>query len=169
MTDRLSSSIDIDLIRRVLAYCPETGRFTWLVQRGTKRPGSAAGSNLDSYHAVTVAGTTFRSHRLAVLFMTGCFPDRHMDVDHRDGNKRNNAWVNLRVVTRTVNTQNLQRAHKSNRSGLLGAHWNSQESKWQSHIKINGVNVYLGRFDTAQKAHEAYMTQKRKHHVGCTI
>ena len=41
--------------------------------------------------------------------------------------------------------------------------------KWRSQITIEGVTQYLGLFETAQQAHEAYVSVKRQVHEGCTL
>jgi hypothetical protein len=100
--------------------------------------------------------------------MTGRFPDGQ--IDHRDGDKDNNRWGNLRDVTRLVNQQNQRRAHRSNRSsGLMGATWSKASKKWQSGIKLNGKFIYLGSFETPEEAHATYISAKRRLHEGCTI
>lgn len=104
-----------------------------------------------------------------LLLMTGDSPPDDMTVDHIDGDKLNNRWSNLRVVTQAVNNQNLRSARVGSKSGLIGAHWNKQDKKWQAGIRINGKNVHLGKFDTPEEAHAAYIAKKREVHDGCTI
>lgn len=161
--------MDRDSICRVLAYEPDTGIFRWKEARGPKRVDDVAGSMLGEYFSVRVFGKTLLAHRLAVLIMTGTMPDTAMTVDHRDGDKLNNRWENLRVVTQGVNNQNLRRARVGSKSGLIGAHWNKRENKWQAAIRINGKVTHLGRFNTAEEAHAAYISKKREVHDGCTI
>jgi len=70
-------------------------------------------------------------------------------------------------VPRNLNQQNMRRAHKRSRSGLLGV--GKRDGRWYARIAINDAEVWLGRFDTAQQAHEAYLAAKRQMHDGCTI
>jgi hypothetical protein len=42
---------------------------------------------------------------------------------------------------------------KKNRSGLRGADLCKRTGRWRAHATINGKQVYLGRFDTAEQAH----------------
>lgn len=155
--------------RKVLSYDESTGHFRWLVQRGPVKAGAAAGSKLGDYLSIRVFGKTYLSHRIAVLVVTGEWPTKGMDVDHIDGNKLNNAWANLRVVDKRTNNQNLRRARTGSRSGLIGAHWDGSVNKWLAGIRINGRNTYIGRFDTPEEAHAAYIAAKRQFHAGCTI
>jgi hypothetical protein len=55
-------------------------------------------------------------------------------------------------------------AKRNNKSGLLGAHYYSSRDCWESRIMVNGVKTFLGYFDTAQEAHEAYMIAKSTLH-----
>lgn len=107
----------------------------------------------------------YQEHRVAWLWMTGDWP---ADViDHRDGNKQRNVWANLRGVTVAVNRQNQRHAQMGSKSGLLGVCANG--GKWQAQIGHEGANLYLGLFDTKELAHQAYLSQKRSLHPGCTI
>jgi len=161
----------IDTVIHLLAYNDLTGEFVWK-NRQTNRVaiGSVAGSKnrKDGYIRIGISKKIYAAHRLAFIFMTGDWPPE--DVDHIDGNKANNSWNNLRLASDQVNAQNLRRAKSSNKSsGLLGSFFNKSVNRWMSMIMIDGKNKYLGLFDTPEQAHEAYLTQKRKHHLGCTI
>jgi hypothetical protein len=43
------------------------------------------------------------------------------------------------------------------------------KNKFYAHITCSGKNNYLGGYDTAQEAHEAYVVAKRKLHEGNTL
>lgn len=76
-------------------------------------------------------------------------------VDHIDGNGFNNTRRNLRLATHQENIRN-SRKYRRTASGYKGVHWNKQSRKWQAEIIVNGKEVYLGRFNDALEAHEAY-------------
>lgn len=154
---------------RKIAYDPLTGIFAWKVACGPVKAGSIAGSRLGRYWSIRLGKKTHLAHRVAVLMMTGAFPPADMTVDHIDGNHLNNAWSNLRVVSQTTNAQNIRKARQGSKSGLIGAHWNEERARWQSAIKVDGRNKYLGIFPTMEEAHAAYVEAKRRFHVGCTI
>lgn len=41
--------------------------------------------------------------------------------------------------------------------------------RFQAKIQIDGKRTYLGTFNTAIEAHQAYVAVKRRLHSGCTI
>ena len=93
-------------------------------------------------------------------------------VDHINGNRGDNRLCNLRDVSRKINTQNRKSASINNSCGLLGVSEHKgvgKSGRFVAGIYIEGKRKHLGVFDTAQQAHEAYLTAKRKYHEGCTI
>lgn len=45
---------------------------------------------------------------------------------------------------------------RTNKSGYKGVSWHAGGKKWQAHVRIEGVNQYLGLFGTPEEAHAAY-------------
>jgi hypothetical protein len=162
-----NGALTADRVREVLAYDPETGRFTWRVRTGPRGVvGARAGSQrVDGYIQIRLGRRSYLAHRLAWLYVHGAWPKG--EIDHVNGGKGDNRIANLRDVPRNLNQQNMRRAHKRSRSGLLGV--GKRDGRWYARIGINDAEVWLGRFDTAQQAHEAYLAAKRQMHDGCTI
>jgi hypothetical protein len=163
-------------LRELLHYDPETGIFVRLVDvrcgKGKGRVSVAKGSiagcvDAHGYLLIRLDNHLYRAHRLAWLFVFGEWPTRH--IDHINGERKDNRISNLRDVTVSVNLQNQRRAPAGSRSGLLGAQWDKQTKRWRSSVKTNGRKQNIGRFDTPEAAHEAYLAAKRKLHEGCTI
>lgn len=159
----------VDRLRQVLSYEPESGRLTWLVRRGVNvKAGDAAGTDHEGYVRIKVDGRLLLAHRIAWAMHSGCWP--HDEIDHIDGNKSNNCITNLRCVGRLVNMQNQRVAPSSNRScGLIGATWLKRKGCWAAQISVAGRKRHLGVFDSAEKAHGAYVAAKRLMHEGCTL
>jgi hypothetical protein len=109
----------------------------------------------------------YKAHRLAWLYVHGVWPTG--EIDHRNGDPRDNRIANLRDVTHAVNLQNLTKPRAGCKSGMLGAQWDASRQKWKASIRTQGASKHLGRFDTPEEAHEAYKNAKRKLHDGCTI
>jgi hypothetical protein len=159
--------LTIERLKHLLHYDPDTGVFTHRVARKRVVVGEEAG-HVDAshgYRTICIDYKKYYAHRLAIFYMTGEWPTKL--VDHWDTNRLNNRYKNLRDASRLVNQQNLRKANTDNSSGLLGAH--KKRGKWSSQIRVSGKVIRLGSFDTAEQAHEAYVSAKRELHVGCTL
>lgn len=103
---------------------------------------------------VTASGakSTILAHRIIWEMHHGPIPEGIM-VDHIDRNPRNNRIENLRLATAGESVLNrcLQR---NNTTGFRGVVFTA--GKYQASISVRGKNIYLGRFDTAEMAAEAY-------------
>ena len=162
--------ITLDQLRVLLHYDPETGRFTWRVKTCRKVvPGAIAGYvRPEGYRIIRIDKRGYRANRLAWFYVTGAWPTG--DVDHIDGNPRNDAFCNLRDVSTAGNIQNQKRAHARNKTGgLLGVSKLKSSKRWRARICTNGVQTVIGWFDTPEEAHQAYLEMKRQHHSTCTI
>jgi hypothetical protein len=154
-------------LKTVLSYDPSSGVFRWR-NKICKRvvPGTVAGWKSDKgYIKITLHGVDYFAHRLAWLYMTGAWPNDV--VDHRDGQRDNNRWTNLRDTTHQENMQNRTRCW--NQTGLMGAFKRTGRAGFFSVIKRNGAAIYLGNFPTAEQAHEAYLKAKAAIHPFATI
>lgn len=155
-------------LKRLLRYDRETGIFRWIRGPGLRRDldGSQAGViQEDGRVEIMIDYTNYKAHRLAFLYVVGRWP--HPEIDHRDGVRSNNSWLNLREVTRSVNQQNLRRAFRNNKTGFLGVV--RRGAKFRAAISIGLARYFLGSFTTAELAHAAYVRAKRKLHEGCTL
>lgn len=160
------NSITLDALKRAVSYNPEVGVFYWKHARGRVSAGAVAGHiGHDHRRRLTIDKKHILASRAAWLYMTGAFPAG--EIDHKNGNKLDDRICNLRDVTRALNQQNLRSANRRSTSGLLGVL--SSRSRFRARIHIDGRDVGLGTFDTAQEAHEAYLHAKRKIHLACTI
>lgn len=157
-----------DRLKAVLDYNPETGVFVWKEWRGGKaHAGTAAGRLSRGYVGIGVDGRRYRAHRLAWLYVTGEWPAD--EIDHINGAKADNRWVNLRQADRSINNQNRVRAHRNNTTGVLGVRPMLGTTRFFASIRIRGRSIHLGTFDTTEQAHAAYLDAKRREHAGCTI
>ena len=148
-------------LKQLLHYDPETGVFTWLVDSNRKvKAGSIAGyKHSKGYVEVGISEFIYKAHRLAFLYMTGNFP---LDcVDHINGIRDDNRWLNLRSCTNQQNQFN-RRVYKDNKSGYKGV--GKIGDKWQAKICIGGVRRSIGTFDTPELASQAYQNHAKKVH-----
>jgi hypothetical protein len=84
-------------------------------------------------------------------------------IDHIDGNPSNNLVTNLRAADHDKNQMN-RALPSNNTSGVKGVYWHKQMRKWQVIIGIERRHVYLGLFDSKDKAIEVRKAAERKFH-----
>jgi hypothetical protein len=102
----------------------------------------------DGYKHGAIEGVHYASHRVIWKWMTGEDPD---EVDHIDGDRKNNKWSNLRSVPRAVNGRNLAKA-KDNTSGTTGVRYVSKGSLWQAYIMRGRTFMGLGSYKNKDDA-----------------
>ena len=142
-------------LHRAIHYDPLTGEFTWKVQNGPCSKGKRAGRHNDSgYWRITIDGVTYRAHRLAWLYMTGEWPIDQ--IDHINGVKDDNRWINLRQANNSQNHANKAR-QKNNTSGFKGVSLDKRHQRWHAYIKKDNRRHFLGYFESREEAHRAYI------------
>lgn len=87
-----------------------------------------------------------------------------MLVDHADGNGLNNQRYNLRPATEAQNRQNA-RIRADNVSGYKGVSYHPVDKNWRARIQANGISHYLGAFNTAEEAADAYAIAQEELHM----
>lgn len=162
----------LERLKSLLTYTPETGFFVRNIALSARYPaGTIAGSvNALGYVQVRIDGKNYTAHRLAFLYMDGAWPED--DVDHINGVRNDNRWVNLRPAVRRVNCENRRTPRSDNiSSGVLGVSKDGHPLKkpYRATIQTNGKSIRVGYFATADEAHAAYVQAKRKHHEGNTL
>lgn len=156
-TDRITQ----ELVRELLLYSPKTGVFIWRKKDvkhfsrcnnpsracavwNSRYNKSEAGftSKKDWYNRIRIDYVSYKSSRLAFLFMTGAIPK---DIDHIDRDRTNDSWINLRQVSRSENNIN-RSIQKNNKTGVSGVHVVGGE-KYYAKIMINGKHEHLGCYN----------------------
>ena len=143
-------------LRELFNYDEHTGVFTWKqVNSNRVKPGSKAGWQTDAgYIEISVDSIRYRAHRLAWMYVYGDDPGE-LQVDHRNHKRTDNRLSNLRVATNQQNCFN-QKESK-------GFYYREDCKKWQTQIRINGVQTYLGLFDCPLLARLAYEDACKEH------
>ena len=139
-----------DLIDRLLLYNPVTGSFIWKVDRGRlAKAYQEAGTLIKGYRKIKIQGKFYSAHRLAHLKMNGVMPPDDREVDHIDGNRDNNAWVNLRLVTRSQNQKNTPTSQNS-KTGFKNVF--PCKNGYRVLVTINGKQTYIGKYKDLELA-----------------
>lgn len=153
--------LTIERVREFLSYDPETGVFRWRVARGGMRAGDVAGSTIGAgYVYISIDDHPYLAHQLAWLLMTGEWPQT--TVDHRDRDKTNNRWSNLRPATKGQQLMN-RTAPKNNTSGVRGVTWDAARQRWKAFISVNHRQIDLGRHRDKEAAIAARAAAEREH------
>ena len=156
-------------IKELLNYDSVSGVFVW-IKKSTKNSRSVVGNVSGSIHkhgyrVISIDGNQYQASRLAWVYVYG--DGLSLFIDHINGIRSDNRISNLRVATQQQNNQNTKKPRSDNSTGFLGV--STSRGKFMAQIWINGHNKFLGYFDKAEEAHDAYITAKRINHEFCTI
>ncbi len=127
--------INQEQLRKWYVYEPETGNFK------VRATGKILGTKTDGYLVVNMKGKVFAIHRLIYMYMLNTFPEV---VDHRDRDRSNNKWENLRGGDYFLNNHNIE---------ADGA-YESSPGRYTSRVYHRGEYIVMGTFDTFNEARE---------------
>lgn len=154
-------------LKKLLHYDPLTGIFIRLkTVTYNARKGDIAGCPTSKgYLTIDLLGKKYKSHRLAWLYVYGCWPKHN--IDHKDRRKDNNAVDNLRDEPQLENLKN-SRMHFDNTSGHNGISWDKKACKWYAKITVNYKQISLGKFTDKDDAIAARQAANIKYKFSLT-
>jgi hypothetical protein len=170
LTTKKQELLTQERLREIMNYSPDSGVFTWKERKKGRRFHKAVGSpNAGGYLCVLIDYKSYRLNRLAWFYMTGQWPQE--EVDHKNGDRIDNRWKNLREASRLMNLENQRKARSDNSCGKLGVskRRGNRVKPWQATIQTCKRQIHLGYFATSEEAHQAYIKAKRQVHQGCTL
>lgn len=167
-------TISTDVVS-LLRYDPADGAMYWKTRQShqvncpemldhwnRKYAGKRAGSsNSDGYEVIRVGGNQFRTNRLVWELLHGPIPNG-MQIDHVNGDRRDNRAANLRAVTITENNRNMRLSHR-NTSGLHGVVFLRRYSRFQATIVVDRKHIHLGYHQTLIDAAAARKSAEFRH------
>ena len=114
----------------------------------------------DGYAVTHIKGadgkrTLLQLHRLLIN------PPADMFIDHINGIKHDNRRSNLRIATTQENNHNRQSAK--------GYYWDKNRGKYRAQIMLNYKMIYLGLYNTADEARQAYLAAKKIYHPSAPV
>ena len=84
-------------------------------------------------------------------------PEEKKCIDHRDGDRANNHFENLRYATYSENTRH--RNKRANTTSMYyGVCFHKETDKWRAQIQIDGKRKHLGYFSDEKEAAEVFNT-----------
>ena len=117
-------------------------------------------SKSTGYITTSIFNNNCELHTLIYILMTGEFPEN--TIDHKDTNKTNNTWHNLREATQQQNSVN-KSVRSDNLLKVKGVTKNG--NGYMARLNINKKCKYLGTFNTIDEAKLVYDTEAKKEHL----
>lgn len=165
----------IEYINEAVEYNSATGGLFWKIRPlahfknphgmntfNSKHAGkSCTAKHASGYFSLRLDGRTYLVHRVIWKIITG--DDPVSGIDHKDTCKSNNKWANLRLANKSENGCNVS-IKSRNKTGYKGVSFDTKRNKFFASIAINGKTKALGRFDSAELAHQAYIAASTKIH-----
>lgn len=164
------SELTAEQVRELLRYEPDTGKLYWRERARQLFPCnwswkvwnkkfSGKEALKGNHNAGYLHGAIFNkknlAHRVIWLIQTGDWPQ--YDIDHLNGDKKDNRWTNLRSATKSENGKNKSML-RNNTSGFNGVIYSKAEMMWVAQIKTQKKNIRLGAFKDFEDACSARAT-----------
>lgn len=154
-------------LKALLHYDPETGIFTWVNCRSHKLGSRAGHVVTKGYVSIRIGAKWFAAHRLAIVYMLGdsAFSGDKKEVDHRNRNKADNRWANLRLASLSQNGAN--RADCNTSTGVRGVTYDDSARTAKPYlvrVRADGQTKFRGRYRTLEEAKAARLDAVTKLH-----
>tara|TARA_R110002167_G_scaffold83526_8_gene226815 strand:- start:2904 stop:3512 length:609 start_codon:yes stop_codon:yes gene_type:complete len=168
MSELREKLITVQTLKRMVAVDTDSGRIFWKErdisffadgkqsahQNCAAWNGKYAGkeaflTDANGYRCGRIFQKQYPAHRIVYAVAHGRWPSGN--IDHIDGDPKNNSVSNLRDVTQTENMQNC-RIRSDNKSGCAGVSWHKARMKWHVRITDSGKTKSLGYFCDLEEA-----------------
>ena len=137
--------IDVELVRRLFNYNPETGVVTRAINSSHQKAGAVVG-NGKRHLSCSVKNKRILLHRIIWAIHYGEDPGE-FEVDHINGDSLDNRIDNLRRVTHGQNMQNMQ---------ARGFRKERNTNSWSASIMHMGKRIHIGSYPCPLLARLAY-------------
>lgn len=139
------------LIHKGYTYDEKTGNIT--SHRGNIIKSTCAFGYSIIYFKINNKKFILKSHQFAWYITNNEIVD---EIDHINGIRNDNRIVNLRKVNSQQN--------KFNNTKAKGFYFHKGRNKFRSRIKVDGVDIHLGYFNTENEARKSYLDAKKIYH-----
>lgn len=128
----------------MLDYDQVSGKLTWKNQTHWRRVNGEEAGRIHSDGSVEliIDNKFYRAARIIWRMVTGDDPGED-EVDHEDLNNSNNAWLNLRLASRSENGSN-RGLQSNNSTGIKGIWYCWTHFRWYAKVQKDGVYYSKG-------------------------
>lgn len=149
-----------EILKEFFNYNPDTGVFTRIksTSKVALKGSIAGGMTKNGYLIISVGKNRHYAHRLAFLYVEGKFPE--VIVDHINGDKSDNRWLNLRQATYSENNCNNKRG--TSNTGYKGVTLGT-DGYYHANCTLNG-KMYQKVFKTLEEAVQFATEHREKLH-----
>lgn len=163
-----SGRVTVDLLRHFIDINLSDGSMRWKHRHrhhfksdvsfkgwNTRYAGKPTFKSTDGrgYLRASIQDKDYKAHIVAWALYHSEWP--RGEVDHINGNKKDNSLNNLRLATSSQNKMNVS-PRIGGSSSHKGVCWVSTRGKWEARITANGKTLRLGYFDDENEAARAY-------------
>lgn len=145
-------------------YDPAEGSFYWTHHENVyiNVRGKRTGVGMSRGHChIKFKDKTLKAHHIAWCIVTGTWPTNQ--IDHKDTDRSNNRFTNLREATHHQNMMN-RCLPKNNTTGYKGV-VKRRYGGYEAVMQLQGKKIYLGKFNNPIEAALAY-DEATLHHFG---
>jgi len=169
-----SKPIDVEFMRSLLEYDPDTGILTWKEREANSRVNKMLNTRYANKRAGSInirknpypyisrrlvftrngKRTVYLEHRVVWAIHYGSDIPEGFQIDHINGDTCDNRIINLRLADNVDNARNTS-IRSNSTSGVIGVNFVKQQQKWKARIKVRGTSIHLGLFTRKEDAIEA--------------
>ena len=142
----------IDELNSLFSIDPNTGE---LVRRSKARGRARKPITSERYRRIRIRGIQYAVHVIVWMIANQRDVEEGSIVDHINRDTFDNRPCNLRLASYGQNNCNTK-LYSNNRSGYRGVFYHSRHGRFRAQVALNGVNHYLGSFNTSEDAARAY-------------
>lgn len=157
---------DVNYLREILHYDPDTGDLRWKMKISRKVVVGAIAGTLNKKQnrwQIQIGGVIYKTARIVYYMHTGIEPLG--EIDHKNNNPSDNRFDNLRDSTHSQNNMN-KKVQSNNTSGFKGVSYHKTRGEFIAYAKLNGKTHYAGWHKTAESAGKAARELREKLHGG---
>lgn len=142
---------DKDYLLSIFTY--EDGKLFWIVDRlPAVYSGRRAGKDKKDYRIVMIDGVFYQEHRIIYKMLSDYFDESKL-IDHKDCNKKNNNFLNMRLADKYQNMHNQGWQNKNKDTNTKGIDYLKDKSMFRARVQYMGKRIVksFSVFEDAEK------------------